>query len=85
MRAPTGLYLGEYSIGHSRYRPDMRYKATGEFRPPHLGEYFLSGAEIIAYRAVTDSMTVSYWIAEPVMLESCPTCGGRGQVEGVRV
>ncbi len=37
--------------------------ATGEFRAPKKGEYFLSGAIIKAYQATTDKMSAKYHIA----------------------
>lgn len=61
MRPPSGIYPGEHSylIGG---KADIQYKATGEYRPPRRGEYYLSGAIICAYRALNDLET-SYWIA----------------------
>jgi hypothetical protein len=37
--------------------------ATGEFRPPRQGEWYLSGAIPAAYRAPND-LSTPYWIAE---------------------
>jgi hypothetical protein len=77
MSAPKGLYFGEFSALHTRY------KATGAFRRPLKGEYFLSGAEITAYRAsritayrASSDLDQSYWIAKPVELIYCPLCMG---------
>jgi hypothetical protein len=58
-RAPVGNYPGDC--------PDIRglgkrYVATGEFRAPLKGEYYLSGAIICAYRTPNDLTTAS-WIA----------------------
>jgi hypothetical protein len=43
-------------------------RQTGEFRPPRIGEWFLSGAIIEAYVA-HGPMTTSYFIAELVEVE----------------
>lgn len=66
MRAPGGFYHGD--------NPKLRYTATGEYRPPRRGEYYLSGAIITAYRA-PNNLTQSYWIASPRKRQTCPTCG----------
>lgn len=42
-----------------------RYRATGEKRCPLKGEYYLSGAEIAAYKVLHD-LTTEFWIAVPV-------------------
>lgn len=78
-RAPRGLFPGEFSFS---VRPDrdIRYRATGEYRQPRRGEFFLSGAIITAYRAPND-LSTPYWIAEPVRLVACSHCGGTGKVE----
>jgi hypothetical protein len=39
-------------------------KATGEYRPPKKGEWFISGAIPKCYRAVSDLFT-EYYIAVP--------------------
>lgn len=36
-----------------------------EFRAPKKGEWFVSGAEPMAYRAKTDMMTTAYQIVRP--------------------
>jgi hypothetical protein len=41
--------------------------ATGEFRPPYKGEWFLSGSYIEAYRAEND-LRSSYHIAKLVVV-----------------
>lgn len=56
MSAPSGVYSG-----HGR----ARYRATGEFRPPRKGEFYLSGAIVHAYMAPND-LSTSYWIARPI-------------------
>lgn len=43
-------------------RVGVRAVATGEFRPPRKGEWFLSGSYIEAYRAEND-LSVQYHIA----------------------
>jgi hypothetical protein len=58
-QAPKGTFPSEFLTGR------IRYRATGEFRAPKAGEYFLSGAKIMAYRAPND-LSGKYWIAEPV-------------------
>ena len=46
---PNQLYPLAWSHPH-----DIRAKATGEFRAPMAGEWFLSGAVVQAYRAAHD-------------------------------
>jgi hypothetical protein len=61
-RAPKDTYPGEFLVGQK----DIRYKATGEFRAPKKGEYYLSGAIIQAYRANADfNDNMQFWIAAP--------------------
>jgi hypothetical protein len=60
MKPPKGYFSAE---GYSGY--NKRFKASGEFRPPKKGEFYLSGAIIEAYRAPND-LTTEYWIAIPV-------------------
>lgn len=70
--APRGTYPGERSLRvGGKYQ---RFKATGQFRPPKKGEYYLSGAEIFAYRAPND-LSQPYWIAVEAEIKKCPTCG----------
>lgn len=71
-----GHFPGEFfgsvlGLGKDR---NKRYKATGEFRAPKRGEYYLSGAVIQAYRAPND-LSTEYWIAEAYELKPCPCCG----------
>ena len=63
-KAPSGIYPGELFGSVVRGKKEMYY-ATGEFRAPKAGEYYLSGAIIEAYRAKNDIAT-KYWIAAPV-------------------
>lgn len=58
MPKPTGSYFGQYVGSRSR----KKYQATGEFRPPRRGEFYLSGSIVTAYRAANDLGT-AYWIA----------------------
>lgn len=80
MKAPSGVYPGEGigTIGLPRER-NVAFVATGEFRPPKRGEYYLSGAIIEAYRAPND-FTQAYWIARKVTLVECQRCKGTGKV-----
>ncbi len=56
-----------------------RFQATGEYRNPQKGEWYLSGAIIQAYQAPNDFST-PYWIAKPVKLAACEHCKGTGKV-----
>jgi hypothetical protein len=58
--ALKGKFPTEY-----RYRKDKprSVQATGEFRAPRKGEFFLSGAIVEAYEARQD-MNTKYWIAK---------------------
>jgi hypothetical protein len=76
---PKGIFRGPDSLGGPSVpyekKGGRRYKATGEFRPPLKGEYYLSGAIVQAYRAPSD-LNTPYWIAvETTVSEACPTCG----------
>jgi hypothetical protein len=71
MSAPSGIYPGEFSWWRKDTR-DLRYKATGEFRPPKKGEFYLSGAIITAYRAPNDLGT-AHWIAVPGKIQTVTT------------
>jgi hypothetical protein len=48
-------------------RIGVRAMATGEFRAPRKGEWFLSGSYIEAYRAEND-LTIAYHIARLVVV-----------------
>lgn len=62
MQAPQGVFR----TGESEYfKGTVRFVATGEFRAPRKGEWYLSGAIIEAYRAPNDLSTL-YWIARTV-------------------
>lgn len=63
-----------YSVEHStllhlKNWRNIRAVWTGEKRQPQAGEWYLSGAEICAYRAVYD-MTCSYHIAKLIRTET---------------
>ena len=72
--APRGVFPGE-----NQFKPNIRYTATGEYRNPLKGEYFLSGSIITAYFAQTD-LSTPYWVAKAVELKQCPCCKGTGKV-----
>lgn len=44
-------------------RATVRAKATGEFRPPRAGEWFLSGAIVEAYYQPRDGSEIHHHIA----------------------
>lgn len=58
MPAPRGTFGGENSR--------KRFKATGEFRPPRKGEWYLSGAIVQAWKAPND-LSTPYWIAVSIL------------------
>jgi hypothetical protein len=58
-QAPSGGFFA--AIGERAQR-NSRFVATGEFRCPKRGEWYLSGALIEAYRAHAD-LSMPYWIA----------------------
>lgn len=70
-RAPRGSYPGG-----TRASSRTHFRATGEYRPPRAGEYFLSGAVIEAYRT-SNALVTPYWIAEIDPQPPCPACGHR--------
>ena len=59
--------------------PGIKYKATGEYRTPNKGEWYLSGAIILAYLS-PGNLNGPYWIAKPITMKPCPTCKGCGEV-----
>lgn len=69
--APRGIYPGE---SHYGFRKQEMYQASGEFRCPKKGEFYLSGALIQAYRAPND-LNTEYWIAKPTNRRICSHCG----------
>lgn len=73
--ANTKTYPGEFSYANK----GQRYIATGEFRAPKRGEFYLSGAIVQAYRAPND-LTSAYHIAKPVLMKKCVCCDGTGEV-----
>lgn len=77
--APRGLYpsASAFFIGS---KTNIRYKTTGEYRPPQAGEHYFSGAIIVAYQA-PNGLSTSHWIAKPVQTVTCPCCYGTGKTE----
>lgn len=69
---PQGFFRG--------YANTKWYKASGEFREPQDGEYYLSGAIVAAYRA-GGRVGGDFWIAVEVKMATCSQCGGRGYME----
>lgn len=57
MKKPNGVYPSAEEEMPNRY-----FRATGEFRPPLAGEWYLSGAIIEAYHAPSN-LSTAYWIA----------------------
>ena len=80
MNAPQGRYPSADAIG--RVNAKM-FKATGEWRSPRKGEFYLSGAVIEAYRAPND-LAQRFWIAKEIVLVPCEHCNGTGKVEQKR-
>ncbi len=82
-KPPAGLYpvASDFIIKpKGKNGIPVKFKATGEFRPPKRGEYYLSGAIIEAYRVAND-LSTPYWIAKEVQMQICPTCKGSGHTE----
>ena len=52
----------ELRFGNVKSRQNIRATWTGEFRAPNMGEWYLSGAEVAAYKARAD-LSDSYHIA----------------------
>ncbi len=46
--------------------------ATGEFRPPKRGEWYLSGAEVMAYKAFND-LNTPYHLARIALFKTVTT------------
>lgn len=66
-------------------RAVVRARATGEYRNPRGGEWFLSGAIIEAYRATAD-MSSPYNIAELVPYRQAPEMfSGRPVVGAIKI
>jgi len=68
---PRGVFPGEGYTGER-----FLYEASGEYRAPRKGEYYLSGSVIEAYRA-PNNLTLEFWIAVPAKpkpLEVCSLC-----------
>ena len=62
--APKGVYLS----GEGWKAGDIEFIATGEYRSPAKGEWYLSGAIIAAYMAGGDLFS-EYWIAQAYKLK----------------
>lgn len=62
-RAPRGVFPGEFMASVSSF-----FQATGEFRNPKAGEFYLSGAKVSAYYTKND-LDSPYWIACKVVLQ----------------
>jgi len=71
MSPPKGIYKGDFSHIKRGWSRSIRFKASGEYRTPRKGEYFLSGADIYAYYCPEDLPEGNnrYWIAVPGILE----------------
>jgi hypothetical protein len=63
--------LGDYVAGIAPQR-DLRAVATGEYRPPRAGEWYLSGALVAAYRTLGD-LNHPFHIARVVKVERIVT------------
>lgn len=77
MRAPKGVYPS--ATPYIRLARESGFIATGEFRPPTRGEWYLSGAIIHAYEA-PNALTTPYWIAKLVKVVKCTACDGHGKL-----
>jgi len=62
VNAPRGTYRGG---GYSVIEGPGFFRATGEYRAPKRGEWYLSGAIIDAYQAPND-LDTAYWIAQRI-------------------
>lgn len=71
MNKPEGIFFGEGIGSLGLLKDKRRYAATGEYRAPRKGEYYLSGAIVCAYRAPND-LKLCYWIAREVDVEYIP-------------
>jgi hypothetical protein len=72
MKAPKGTYPSGEPFG-------SKFKASGEFREPKKGEWYLSGAIVEAYRSPND-LSTKYWIA--VSDNRCKVCNVAGPDHG---
>ncbi len=82
MKPPKGTYHAADFHALKSLGLDVRstrLQATGEYRNPLKGEWYLSGAIIEAYIAPND-FSSAYWIAKPVKLVTCEHCQGTGKV-----
>lgn len=71
MRPPKGIFPGEGIGSLGLLKDKAKYGATGEYRPPRKGEYYLSGAIVAAYRAPND-LSTAYWIARELNMQHIP-------------
>lgn len=72
---PSGSTFPQASYGSGApWVKGRRFHATGEYRAPVAGEWFLSGAKPEAYFTQSGLASI-YYIAEPVTPGLCPTCG----------
>jgi hypothetical protein len=63
-KAPQGLFRGDYDTPID----NMRYAATGEFRPPRKGEFYMCDAVAHAFLCSEDfDDSRKYWIVGPVV------------------
>lgn len=74
-KTPQGTFLG----GMSGQR---QYRATGEYRAPRKGEFYLSGIIISVHHAPIN-LVERHWIAEEFKFMPCPTCKGTGKICGM--
>ena len=62
MTKPTGTFPGEPFVGHRKH---TCFEATEEYRCPHLGEYYLCGNPLRAFKCLGHCNT-KRWIAVPI-------------------
>jgi len=76
-RRPAGFPLADCPTMAERpagvTRRNLRCEATGEFRAPKKGEWYLSGALPEGYKAPAD-LNAEYHIARLIPLGDCPKC-----------
>ena len=67
----TDIYPVENWMYWSSNAGGIRARWNGEFRAPKKGEYYLSGAEVMAYQAPSDyGKNCKYHIAELVRIKT---------------
>lgn len=78
MKTPEDTYpQAAYGSGAKMVK-GRRFRATGEYRPPLKGEWYLLGAAREAYYSPNAGLTAPVYIAVPIMpwdQKICPTCG----------